>query len=62
MKRTLALGIILASSAALFAALPDGQQYFGRIKDATPIVTNGYTRAQIDAKIEPSKSRKKTQS
>ena len=52
MKRTLALGIILASSAALFAALPDGQQYFGRIKDATPIVTNGYTRAQIDAKID----------
>lgn len=52
MKRMLTLGIILTSTAALFAALPDGQQYFGRIKDATPIVTNGYTRAQIDAKID----------
>lgn len=45
------LGMALMPFVALAAkALPDGQQYFGRIRDNTPIVTNGYTRMQIDAR------------
>lgn len=51
MRKTMIAIVAAASCYAVLAAPGPGREYFGRIKDQVQIVTNGYTKAEVDSLI-----------